>query len=348
MKPRRDCTINPCRNNDINLLTGNPRREDRTTSLMRTQDGQKKIEQSHWPCLLLPAHTFIRQNDLSSRPFDQTWIWAVSLLYCGIERKGKVSRGFSLCQIDSKTCSFLCCLVLTRFPKGCKKREILASGGQKPSLNSSQKSKFKSSTINLKEGNAPGKKPLTTNKTIEKGSPNYYSRYNRNCLGWNYYSRYNRLLPRLPISVLGWNYLTEREGSFPSISILTGKRSKPSGPCLNLSPDSQPSLGCWHCVMLRHEASSPEYDRCGKVAKEVGERNIESLPDETRPLIKAGVEGIVGTRAASIRAPALIETRDHTLTMARTFNGLRSPFLKERRRSYRPVSSRKRKKRVDG
>ena len=56
---------------------------------------------------------------------------------------------------------------------------------------------------------------------------------------------------------------------------------------------------------------------------------------------KAGVEGRVGPRAAiviSIIAPALIETRDHTLTMARTFNGLRSPFLKERRRSYRTVS----------
>jgi hypothetical protein len=56
------------------------------------------------------------------------------------------------------------------------------------------------------------------------------------------------------------------------------------------------------------------------------------------------VEGRVDPRAAiviSIRAPALIETRDHTLTMARTFNGLRSPFLKERRRSYRTVSYRK-------
>lgn len=53
-----------------------------------------------------------------------------------------------------------------------------------------------SSTINLKEGNAPGKKPLTnnTNKTIGKGSPNGNPRYNRknqlqDFLAGNPYSR---------------------------------------------------------------------------------------------------------------------------------------------------------------
>jgi len=43
-------------------------------------------------------------------------------------------------------------------------------------------------------------------------------------------------------------------------------------------------------------------------------------------------------RAAIVITPALIETRDHTWTMARTFNDLRSPFLKERRINYRKVS----------